>query len=197
MILGIAVAIGLLAGLIRAAAGKREYRVFDLRAPWLVLVAFIPQFFGFFLPSTMKLVDEAWAVVLLVITQALLLLFALVNLKKLSFIPISLGFLANFLVIILNGGLMPISPETVHKLVPNAPVGFYTLGERLGYGKDRVLLESQTRLAFLDDRIVTPQWMHYPVAFSLGDLVISAGVIWLLWSLGGPEKTNVRSDVHE
>jgi len=145
----------------------------------------------------MKFVDDAWAVVLLVVTQALLLLFALVNLKKLSFIPISLGFLANFLVILLNGGLMPISPETVLKLVPDAPKGFYTLGERLGYGKDRVLLESQTRLAFLDDRIVTPQWMHYPVAFSLGDLVISAGVIWLLWSLGGPEKANVRRDVHE
>jgi hypothetical protein len=197
MILGVAVAIGLLAGLIRAAVGKREYRVYDLKAPWLVLVAFIPQFIGFFLPSTMKFVDDAWAVVLLVVTQALLLLFALVNLKKLSFIPISLGFLANFLVIILNGGLMPISPETVLKLVPDAPKGFYTLGERLGYGKDRVLLESQTRLAFLDDRIVTPQWMHYPVAFSLGDLVISAGVIWLLWSLGGPEKANVRRDVHE
>jgi hypothetical protein len=197
MILGVAVAIGLLAGLIRAAVGKREYRVYDLKVPWLVLVAFIPQFVGFFLPSTMKFVDDAWAVVLLVVTQALLLLFALVNLKKLSFIPISLGFLANFLVILLNGGLMPISPETVLKLVPDAPKGFYTLGERLGYGKDRVLLESQTRLAFLDDRIVTPQWMHYPVAFSSGDLVISAGVIWLLWSLGGPEKSNVRRDVHE
>jgi hypothetical protein len=30
--------------------------------------------------------------------------------------------------------------------------------------------------------------MNYPVAFSVGDLLISFGVIWLLWSLGGPEK---------
>ncbi|HEX7554986.1 MAG TPA: DUF5317 family protein [Leptolinea sp.] len=188
MILVAAVFIGLIAGLIRAWVGQHEYRFYGLHAPWLVLIAFIPQLIGFYLPSTKVLISGQLAPILLVSTQTLLLLFSLLNIKKLSFTPISLGFLCNFLVIVLNGGLMPISPETIHRLVPNAPSNFWTLGQRLGYGKDIVLQESQTILPFFSDRFVSPQWMNYPVAFSFGDLLISAGVIWLLWSLGGLEK---------
>lgn len=188
MILVVAVFIGLIAGLIWAWIGKREYRLYGLHAPWLVLIAFIPQFFGFFLPTTKVLISEQFASIFLVSSQVLLLLFSLLNIKKLSFAPIIVGFLCNFLVIVLNGGLMPISPETINRLVPNAPSNLWILGHRLGYGKDVVLLEGQTILPFFSDRFVTPQWMNYPVAFSFGDLLISAGVIWLLWSLGGLEK---------
>ena len=89
---------------------------------------------------------------------------------------------------------MPISPETIKLLIPGAPNSLWSLGHRLGYGKDVVLLESQTILPFLSDRFVTPQWLNYPVAFSFGDLLISAGVIWLLWTLGGPEKQKNNGD---
>ena len=197
MVLIVAVIVGLIAGLIRCWVGKTEYRIYELRAPSLVIVAFTPQFFGFFLPATRNLISEQIAAILLVSSQVILLLFSLLNLKKISFIPIIVGFLANFLVIVLNGGLMPISPETINRLVPNAPSNLWTLGHRLGYGKDIVLQESQTILAFLSDRFVTPQWLNYPVAFSLGDLLISFGVIWLLWSLGGPEKQKVMEIIHE
>jgi hypothetical protein len=188
MVLAFAVLIGLAAGLIRCWIGKREYRFFELKAPILVLIAFIPQLFGFVLPATRVLFSEQVASVILVSSQALLLVFSLLNLKKLSFFPIIAGFISNFLAIILNGGLMPISPETIRLLIPGAPDTLWSLGHRLGYGKDVVLLESQTVLPFLSDRFVTPQWLNYPVAFSFGDLLISAGVIWLLWTLGGPEK---------
>lgn len=188
MVLIAAVFIGLAAGLIRSRILKKEYSFYTLRAPGLVLVAFLPQFFGFFLPTTRNLVTDQMASILLASSLILLLLFCFLNLNKLSFLPITTGFLVNFAVIILNGGLMPISPETIHRLIPNTTQDFWTLGQRLGYGKDIVLQESQTKLAFLSDRFVTPQWIHYPVAFSLGDILISLGVIWLLWSLGGPEQ---------
>jgi hypothetical protein len=188
MVLVVAVVVGLIAGLIRSWIGKVEYRFYELRVPWLVVVAFLPQFFGFYLPASRTLISQQLATILLLSSFVLLLLFSALNLKKLSFIPIMGGFLCNFLVIVLNGGLMPISPETIDKLIPNAPSSLWTLGHRLGYGKDIVLQESHTLLPFLTDRFVTPQWLHYPVAFSFGDLLISAGVIWLLWSLGGREK---------
>ena len=191
MVLIVAVFAGLIAGLLRTWVKKREYRIYELKAPGIVLLAFIPQFFAFFLPATRVLFSDQLASICLVSSQVLLLLFSLLNLKKLSFAPIILGFLANFFVIILNGGWMPISPETVNRLVPNAPNGLWTLGHRLGYGKDILLQESQTILPIFSDRIVTPQWMNFPVAFSLGDILISIGVIWLLWSLGGPEKQKV------
>jgi hypothetical protein len=188
MVLAVAVIFGVIAGLIRSIIGKNEYRFYELNAPIIVLIAFIPQFFGFFLPATRVLISEQLASILLVSTQVLLLLFSLLNLKKFSFIPIVAGFLGNFLEIVLNGGFMPISPETIKRLLPDASSTFWTLGHRLGFGKDIVLLEGQTILSFLSDRFVTPKWMNYPVAFSVGDLLISFGVIWLLWSLGGPEK---------
>lgn len=197
MVLAVAVIIGLAAGLIRCWIGKREYRFYELKAPLLVLIAFIPQFFGFVLPATRVLFSEKAASIILVSSQALLLVFSLMNLKKTSFFPIIAGFLCNFLVIILNGGLMPISPETIHQLIPGVSDSLWTLGHRLGFGKDIVLLENQTVLPFFSDRFVTPQWMNYPVAFSFGDLLISAGVIWLLWSLGGPEKKKIMESKNE
>jgi len=185
MVLLIAVFIGLVAGLIRARVGKREYRFYELRFPILVLIAFIPQVIAFFLPATRGNISDQLAKTLLVSTQALLLVFAILNIKKYSFWPISGGFLANFLVILLNGGLMPISPETIKKLIPDASAELLHTGQRLGTGKDIVLNENETILPFLSDRFVTPTWLHYPVAFSLGDILISLGVIWLLWMMGG------------
>jgi hypothetical protein len=191
MVLVIAVFIGLLAGLVRAWIGRREYRFYELKAPILVFVAFLPQILAFFWPTTKNLVPNEYAPIILISTQAILLLFAVLNIKKKSFWPISLGFLANFLVISLNGGLMPISPDTIRKLVPNAPAEWMVTGQRLGTGKDVVLHAKDTILPILSDRFVTPAWLNYPVAFSLGDILIAIGVIALLWSMGGPQTQKV------
>ena len=68
----------------------------------------------------------------------ILLAFSLLNIHKISFWPITLGFLLNFVVILINGGFMPISPETVSKLLPGQD-GTWMIGQRLGYGKDIIL----------------------------------------------------------
>jgi hypothetical protein len=185
MILLIAVFVGLLAGLIRARVKKREYRYSDLRYPWLVLAAFIPQLFAFYIPATSQKVSDPLAVIILVTTQALLLIFSVLNIKKTSFWPIITGFFANFMVILLNGGLMPISPATITKMLPAGAANTYPVGERLGTGKDIVLNEIDTRLAFLSDRIVLRNFLNASVAFSAGDILIALGVLWLLWSMGG------------
>lgn len=186
MILLIAVFIGLLAGLVRAGVKKREYCYDDLRFPWLVIAAFFPQLIAFYIPATSQKVSDSLAVIILVTTQALLLIFSVLNIKKISIWPIMTGFLANFLVILLNGGLMPISPNTIAKMLPVGAAIDYRIGERLGTGKDIVLREVDTRLAFLSDRIVVHDFLNISVAFSAGDILISLGVIWLLWTMGGP-----------
>jgi hypothetical protein len=195
MILLIAVFIGTIAGLVRARVNKREYQFDDLRAPWLVVAAFVPQLFAFNIPSTSQKTSDPLASVLLVSTQALLLVFALLNIKKLSFWPIFTGFLANFIVITLNGGLMPISPKTIERMSPASDGFVYQVGARLGSGRDVVLPESSTRLAFLSDRIVLNLLGQFSVAFSAGDILISLGVIWLLWSLGSPVKNRISEKI--
>jgi len=83
---------------------------------------------------------------------------------------------------------MPISPQMVQKLIPDAPQGSWHLGERLGYSKDIVLQPEATRLWFLSDRFSLPEYLNYQVAFSLGDIFIFTGIVLLLWSLGGKQR---------
>jgi hypothetical protein len=191
MILVAAVLIGLTAGLLRAWIGKRPYRVFELKLPVLVLLAFLPQFFAFYLPKTRTILPGNLVSILLISSLIILLIFSLLNIRKISFWPISVGFSLNFLVILLNGGFMPISPETVQKLIPNSE-GTWEIGQRLGYGKDIVLLSEMTHLQFLSDRFMLPDWINYPVAFSLGDILIALGVVWMFWMLGGSDKLKTK-----
>ncbi len=188
MVLVVAVLVGLAAGLCRARLGKREYRVYDLKATGLVLLAFIPQLFIFFLPSTRTRIPNTTASILFIGSLIVLIVFSLFNIRKPSFWPITGGFLMNALVILLNGGWMPISPAMVQLLLPGTPESTWKVGERLGFSKDVVLLPETTRLWFLSDRFTLPGWINYQVAFSAGDILIFAGVIWLLWSLGGPKN---------
>jgi Family of unknown function (DUF5317) len=187
MVLLVSIVLGLAAGLARAWKGKRPYQPQDLKYPWLVLVGFAPQFLAFNFRPTEMLFSN-WASVALISSQLLLLAFVLVNLKKKPFWALGLGLLSNFIVILLNGGLMPIQPEVVKKLIPGPSTGLWAVGERLLMTKDFVLPLAVTRLWFLDDRFILPTWMNYPVAFSVGDVFIAIGAFWLLWSLGGPNR---------
>jgi hypothetical protein len=185
MVLVAAVITGLLLGIGRAWINKQEYRVYDLKAPALVLLAFLPQFLIFYLPSTRSRIPETTASILFVSSLTILIAFSLLNIRKASFWPVISGFLLNVAVILLNGGWMPISPQTAQKIMPAGSVDLLKIGQRIGYSKDILLTREETRLWFLSDRLTLPQWVNYGVAFSVGDLLLFIGIIWLLWSLGG------------
>jgi len=121
MILVFAVFIGLAAGLIRAWVNKTKFQITELRYPGIVILAFIPQFIAFALPATRSRLPDAVIPILLIVSLLFLLAFSILNIHNTGFWPMIFGLLLNFLVISLNGGWMPISPETVQKLIPDAP----------------------------------------------------------------------------
>jgi hypothetical protein len=188
MVLLLALVAGLAAGLVRALWKKRAYQAIPLKYWWLVLVAYLPQLIAFQWKVTRSSFPDSWAPVVLVSSQVILLIFVAINYRERRIWILGIGFFLNFLVIVLNGGLMPIQPETVQLLIPHAPAGSWQIGSRLGIGKDIVLLASSTRLWFLSDRFLLPSWIPLQVAFSLGDIFIALGTFWLLWSLGGSQK---------
>ncbi len=196
MILLLAVIAGLLAGLARTWHGGRPLSPLNLRLIWLVPLAFLPQWLAFFLPATRESVPDDLAAAILVNSQILLLVFVWFNRQQPGFWAMGLGLACNLLVIALNGGLMPISPDTVARLASDATSEGWQVGHRLGTGKDVVLPVAATRLWWLSDRFLLPAWFPYRAAFSAGDVLIAGGAFWLLWALGGqPQRKTLEKGV--
>ncbi len=194
MVLVVAVIAGLSAGLIRAKIGKRPYQPYQMRGIWLVLIALILQYLAFSLPITRDIVPDWVASTSLVLSQTILFVFAFLNRKLPGFWLLGAGLILNLIVIVANGGFMPISPDTVEWLHPEVPASFWTIGQRLGIGKDIVLPVDKTVLYFLSDRFRTPSLDAYRVAFSFGDVVVALGAFWLLWAIGGPVYTGSKQE---
>lgn len=200
MILLIAVIIGLLAGLARAQYHGRPFVIPELRLVWLAAVAFFPQWLAFFFAPTRTLFTDQATALVLVTSQVGLFGFSWANRRHTSFKLLMLGLVLNLTVIVTNGGLMPISPDTLQRLAPDRPRDAWVIGQRLGTSKDRILPEANTNFAWLSDRFVLPAWIPYKVAYSLGDVLIAAGACLFLWSAGGanPQSRDIlQNDVHQ
>ena len=149
MVLLIAILLGVLAGLLVAHLQKRKWTFPALRAPWLVVFAFLPQFLSFFLPATRMNIPAKWVSAGLLSSLVLLLVFCWFNRHLSGVWLLALGLMLNFLVIAANHGLMPISPQTASRLVSPDVLQATPLGSRFGYGKDILLMPADTRLVWL------------------------------------------------
>jgi hypothetical protein len=118
--------------------------------------------------------------VLFLLSHLLLLAFVWRNRRLPGVVVAGLGIAINLIVIIANGGFMPISPETLAWLSPGIDPHLLPIGSHLGNSKDIILTPGQTRLWALSDVLALPPPFPWPAAFSLGDLVIAAGIVLLL-----------------
>ena len=189
MILLLALAAGLLAGLVWARWRGHPYQAPELGHLWLVFVAFLPQFVVIYLPITRETFPDSLVAASLLASQILLLGFAWLNRRIPGMSILICGVLLNLIVMVTNHGFMPISPQTAGHLVSKNSLLDIPLGSRIG-PKDILLHPQDTRFEWLADRFLTPAWFPSKVAFSLGDVFIAIGAFWMLAKPGSPIQFN-------
>jgi hypothetical protein len=143
---------------------------------------------AFYYEPTARLIPGPVAATSLVASQFLLLIFAWRNRMLPGIGLLAVGVAMNLSVIVANGGFMPIFPKVLWQLAPHAD-GTWELGERVWLSKDIVLPAVDTRLPWLADRFLLPEWSPIGSAFSLGDVMLALGVFRLLWSVGSERET--------
>jgi hypothetical protein len=92
---------------------------------------------------------------------------------------IVVGLCANLAAVLANGGLMPISVDTVEAAVGEERAAEYEAGAWIPGSKDVLLESGEGRLMALGDRIVV-RFAGGGMAASAGDVVIAAGMLALI-----------------
>ena len=141
-----------------------------LRRPWLALAGIGVQVLIIeVIPHGGAGVHEAVHLA----SYALLGAFAWSN-RRIPGVPlVMLGGLLNFIAIAANGGIMPADPDLTRHMADGAD-GFVNAGA----------LE-HPNLLFLGDVFATPSWWPLYNVYSVGDMVIMAGVLVLLHGVCG------------
>lgn len=122
-------------------------------------------------------IDFTTARTLLALSYGTLLYALLPNLKQPPVTLIFVGAALNFLVILVNGGAMPTDAGTL-RLDPTRAGEDVTATGFLPFSKDILLPPDHIHLRFLADILTLPGAVR--IAFSVGDAVISVGILALL-----------------
>ena len=165
MLLLYAVILGLVAGLLTKgniyALGSAHIRLWPV-----ALFGLFAQLLLF--SSPLAAVVGPWGPSLYVVSTVAVLMALVVNLRQPGFWLIIVGALANFAVIVANGGQMPAAPEAWAALNGVAAVPTTDFS-------NSVLAGPHTVLAFLGDNFVMPRPLPLANVFSIGDVLIGAG----------------------
>ncbi|MFQ6015867.1 MAG: DUF5317 domain-containing protein [Anaerolineae bacterium] len=189
----LALVLAAIVAIVWAFSPDRFKRIADVPLRWLW---FAPVAFGLQWLVILRREDfHQFGLGLLALSQVFLLLFVWRN-RHLTFVwIIGLGFLLNFLVMVANGGFMPIAPETLTTINPGSSVSDWELGTPVFHSKDIVLAKATTRLWFLSDILVVPPPFPLPTAFSIGDALIVIGfVLFFVQALGSKREAAQDSE---
>ena len=188
MILAFAVILGLAVSLARNRGQTFSLLAeMPLHSAWLVIPALalqLPLLRTPYGPTQHMGIQQA----LFLLSHLLLLVFVWRNRRLVGIQIVGLGILFNLLVILANGGFMPITPETLVRINPDTTLGInpgttfglWQTGYHYGFSKDIILLREATNLWAMSDVLVLPPPFPWPTAFSLGDLFIAGGIVVLL-----------------
>lgn len=123
-------------------------------------------------------------VIILNLSQIALVLLLLLNHRVPGVKIFALGIALNVVVMLANGGWMPITPETYQFSHPNRPVVEQT---RPNNSKNIVLPQAETQLWFLSDVIrLTLPWRQ--TVMSIGDVLLIVGAAQFIFQVTAKKK---------
>jgi hypothetical protein len=176
----IALCLALLLGLILVGGRVSNLASVNVKWGWLAPVAFLMQAYLIFFPAE-RAGDVLAPRSLLLVASHVLLFVVIWQNRHLSGIKIiGLGLVLNFVVMIVNGGFMPITPETLVRIGYDGNASQLETGYIVGRTKNVVVEPGEATLWFLSDIMVIPRPFPIPTALSVGDLLIVMGVVFFL-----------------
>src|SRR5690242_7569747 len=108
------------------------YRPPELRAVWLAFVSFLPQFALLYIPAFRESASDLIFSSCLQISMLALAGFAWLNRAVAGMKILLIGLVLNLVVIVFNGGFMPIAPSTASALVSQTTFEQLQPGDRFG-----------------------------------------------------------------
>ena len=168
----------LLVFLVALLGGGRLQRLDSLqvRAPWVFVLALALQALALFAGVRGWTPLAQFAGPLYVLSYLMLLAAIALNHRLRPLWIAGLGLGLNLLVIAFNGGRMPVEVALVRR------TGRPALIRLLNSKTKHAPAGPETRLRFLDDNLVLPPPYPNPQVFSVGDVFVTAGVCWLLFT---------------
>lgn len=178
--------IGLIVGLFRGGLkhGLVQFSNIRLKSGWIFPLLLVFQFFMFYIQERSSTVAAASGYVYIAV-YVVGLIFLWLNRHNKGFWLIMIGVFLNFLVMLVNGGRMPVSYEAASVLDP-----IYLEMLKSGDAVTKhYLLDASTRLAFLGD--IIPLSSPYPrtQAISIGDVVMNFGIFLFIINIMTPAAT--------
>ncbi|MBV7504354.1 DUF5317 domain-containing protein [Bacillus sp. sid0103] len=145
-----------------------------LKWGWIFPLLLIVELAVFMLQNDSKILGQISGSIYIVV-YVLGLLFLFMNSKNQGFMLILIGVFLNFLVMVINGGRMPVSVEAAAVLDP----GYIEALKDSLYAK-HTMLNSSTHLGFLGD--VIPISDPYPRTqiISIGDIIMNIGIFFFI-----------------
>lgn len=146
-----------------------------LKAPYLLFLAvIIESILNYSLINHNDIILPGYSFLAIMIQYLLVFVFICLNLDRPYIQLIGIGILLNFIVIAANYGSMPVSAQILDLASPTKKMGLLREGKFYSYK----LIEPGVLLWFLGDTIR----ISFPLRqfISLGDIILSAGVLMLI-----------------
>jgi|LGOV01.1.fsa_nt_gb energy-coupling factor transporter transmembrane protein EcfT len=154
----------------------------NIKGWYLIIIGVVLQLVSVFLTK------YSFATYIQLIGIIFVLIVVVLNIKLRGFWLMLFGGMLNFLAVILNGYKMPVNPIIIENNKLSSFMDMIIDGEIINYISTSVGGWS----AMLGKIMMTPQWYPFPKMLSIGDIVISIGIIWFIY--GETKRKNYRKE---